>query len=100
MLNIEWESIINANAHSMSRLTSLNESCETQIPQPTEVLFLKSTLRDSHCIQKRLFLVGNGIIIPNFKNEVLLLLHAANRGIVQTKSLAKSCLLVKNRIKS
>ncbi|KRY17493.1 hypothetical protein T12_16243 [Trichinella patagoniensis] len=54
MLNIEWESIINANAHSMSRLTSLNESCETQIPQPTEVLFLKSTLRDSHWIQSRL----------------------------------------------
>ncbi|KRZ89344.1 hypothetical protein T08_3763 [Trichinella sp. T8] len=54
MLNIEWESIINANAHSMSRLTSLNESCETQIPQPTEVLFLKSTLRDSHCIQSQL----------------------------------------------
>ncbi|KRY26787.1 hypothetical protein T01_8147 [Trichinella spiralis] len=100
MLNIERESKINANAHSMSRLTSLNESCKTQIPQPKEVLFLKSTLRDSHWIQKRLFLVGNSIIIPSLKNKVLPLLRAANRGIVQTKSLAKSCLLVKNRIKS
>ncbi|KRY31113.1 hypothetical protein T01_2337 [Trichinella spiralis] len=54
MLNIERESKINANAHSMSRLTSLNESCKTQIPQPKEVLFLKSTLRDSHWIQSQL----------------------------------------------